>query len=399
VDNDNDSATDCVDMECVGSTDCTGSDCTPDTDLGSLAVGGELTHTADTSSATNGAHLSCAASDGGDHVVAFTLAADAYVYTEMDQATGSGHAVGIMFQGGAGSACDDVEFICLDLPASTGDVAPDASGYFTTGAPMPAGTYYIIYEVQGTGGTMDLLLRAVDTVTETDCTDGVDDDGNGLVDCEDPDCTRDPSCAGRGVYEWFEEGTSDTFDLATSMLTFTPVTGHPDGFVWALTPSIGAFPFTAGTGAVTAPLDLGDDDAAEVTFTSMTSGFELFGTTYTELNVGSNGVCTLGAGNANTGYAEGAAGLFAYPTVAPLWDDFDPTAGGSVTYDEWPNRVVVTFDSVPQYGDTAPNSFQLVLWDDGHINMAWLGVAAPDGAIGVTDGGGGVTLSGESDFN
>ena len=31
---------------------------------------------------------------------------------------------------------------------------------------------------------------------EFDCTDGVDDDGDGLVDCADPDCAADPACSG-----------------------------------------------------------------------------------------------------------------------------------------------------------------------------------------------------------
>ncbi len=34
--------------------------------------------------------------------------------------------------------------------------------------------------------------------TETSCTDGVDNDGDALVDCDDPDCATDPACAGSG---------------------------------------------------------------------------------------------------------------------------------------------------------------------------------------------------------
>ena len=33
-----------------------------------------------------------------------------------------------------------------------------------------------------------------DVTTETDCGDGLDDDGDGLVDCEDGDCAGDPLC-------------------------------------------------------------------------------------------------------------------------------------------------------------------------------------------------------------
>jgi hypothetical protein len=31
---------------------------------------------------------------------------------------------------------------------------------------------------------------------ETNCSDGIDNDANGLVDCEDPACATDPNCMG-----------------------------------------------------------------------------------------------------------------------------------------------------------------------------------------------------------
>jgi hypothetical protein len=34
--------------------------------------------------------------------------------------------------------------------------------------------------------------------TNENCTNGIDDDGDGLVDCDDPDCDTDPSCAPTG---------------------------------------------------------------------------------------------------------------------------------------------------------------------------------------------------------
>ena len=95
VDDDNDTVADCADFDCIGTTTCSGSDCTPDHDLGTLTVGTEVTHTTDTTSASDSLHLSCASADGGDFVYSFTLAADAYVYTTMDQPSGTSHAVAL----------------------------------------------------------------------------------------------------------------------------------------------------------------------------------------------------------------------------------------------------------------------------------------------------------------
>jgi hypothetical protein len=41
-----------------------------------------------------------------------------------------------------------------------------------------------------------LLLCACPPAPEADCADELDDDGDGLVDCNDPDCAGDAACAG-----------------------------------------------------------------------------------------------------------------------------------------------------------------------------------------------------------
>jgi hypothetical protein len=48
---------------------------------------------------------------------------------------------------------------------------------------------------------------------ETDCTDGVDDDGDGLLDCDDPDCMADSSCAAYSYEVDCVEGSSNEADL------------------------------------------------------------------------------------------------------------------------------------------------------------------------------------------
>ena len=48
--------------------------------------------------------------------------------------------------------------------------------------------------------------------TETDCTNGEDDDGDGLPDCGDADCFDNPRCEGGGSEERDDAACSDWVD-------------------------------------------------------------------------------------------------------------------------------------------------------------------------------------------
>jgi hypothetical protein len=68
---------------------------------------------------------------------------------------------------------------------------------------VTAGTEYLIRVggfAAGTGvgnGTMDITVGGGGPATEN-CTNGTDDDGDGLIDCADPDCANNPACGGGG---------------------------------------------------------------------------------------------------------------------------------------------------------------------------------------------------------
>ncbi len=398
VDNDGDGEEDCADMDCIGSGPCSASACPVDVELGTLAVGGTLRHAPDTSTAGSTLNLSCAPTNGADQVLSFVLAEPAYVWIEADQAPGTGHAVALALQGGAGTACDAVEHICLDLTDSDG--SPDAFGYLSVPDRLPAGTYYLIVEATGTPGTVDVSLSASTTTLETDCGNGIDDDGDADVDCDDAQCRADTGCRAAGLYELFDGGGADDLDLAGTMLTLTPVDGHPQGYVWALREHPGLFPLVPGSGATSESLVLGDNDSIEL---PLALARDHFGHAHGLLNVWSNGILTLGPASTAVGFVESADDLFAVPSVAVLWDDLDPGAGGSVTFDELPDRAAVSFDSVPEvdpatYEAVGSNSFQAVLWNDGHIDLAWLDVSCTDGLVGVGDGSGIVAIPAETDL-
>ncbi len=99
--------------------------------------------------------------------------------------------------------------ILSGLNYTYGAVYFDASGRFYVSANQ-TGTIYVIQNVQSLDGTttMDSNLFAFGPsssqndgarcptapVPQEDCTNGIDDDGDGLIDCEDPSCSGYASC-------------------------------------------------------------------------------------------------------------------------------------------------------------------------------------------------------------
>ena len=70
-----------------------------------------------------------------------------------------------------------------------------------------------------------------------------------------------------------------------------------------------------------------------------------------------------------------------------LWDDLNPANGGTIRYTEYADRVVVTFNNVPEYSSTGSNTFQCELFFDGVIRQSWLGVDSNDNIVGLSAGG------------
>ncbi len=53
--------------------------------------------------------------------------------------------------------------------------------------------------------------------------------------------------------------------------------------------------------------------------------------------------------------------------IVPLWRDLDPSNGGSITYRSWSDKFVVTWDQVPNYGDTDKQTFQVIIYSNGTV--------------------------------
>jgi predicted small integral membrane protein len=131
------------------------------------------------------------------------------------------------------------------------------------------------------------------------------------------------------------------------------------------------------------PLTMADDTSVQVTPSHSVS---LYGVSYNSLWISSNGYLTFGGGDGT--FTESFQAHFSQPRVAALFDDLNPATGGTVSWKEYANRVVVTWQNVPEYGTTNSNTFQIELFTNGEIHLSWLGVAVHDCLTGVSAGQG-----------
>ena len=133
----------------------------------------------------------------------------------------------------------------------------------------------------------------------------------------------------------------------------------------------------------------GDDDKAAITFTGGFT-FTFAGTGYSSVRILSNGLLQFGAdtgffrnyGNTTlpAGSATAQSGCTAGATtnvLAAYWTDLDPSRAGSgnVTWEQKgsaPNRyVVVSWNSVYQYGVSTPYAFQIILFENGEFKYQY----------------------------
>ena len=186
IDDNGDRLIDCSDPQCVKAPNCLTVACTPDVDFGALSAhDASVTRTLDTRGAT-ASFATCAGPGGGGRVGRFTLAAGADVRLDFAQPMGAAHVVAL-FRAGANQACDQNLVTCVQVGQ-----APTASSTFGNLAP---GTYWLIVEsFAGAPGATTVTLSTGSSTKPEICNNGVDDDGNGLIDCQDMACFADPAC-------------------------------------------------------------------------------------------------------------------------------------------------------------------------------------------------------------
>lgn len=204
------------------------------------------------------------------------------------------------------------------------------------------------------------------------------------------------------------QGTTSNIDLAFSQLTFTPVgpargnvgSDVPgveyEGYELNFTPGVAELPIArddAEGGSTT--LALLDEDL--VTFSLGETAIPFFGRWYSQLSISSNGSLSFQRTDVGTAdLSPTLADALAIPRIAFLYTDLNPAIGGEVWIRDLSDRLVVTFDNVPQFLTGVllqGNSAQVELFYTGTIRITYGQIAndprAPMGAIcGLSDGKG-----------
>jgi hypothetical protein len=199
LDNDGNGLTDCDDLDCKEAPACLGENCEAPLPLipGGMAVpadGGVFNVSGTTAGRSNTYGLTCLRKDGGtadgigqDVVYSFTLTDTLWARFEMDF-TATFNWPGLFL---VGPGCDADSLLACHWTKSDGGPA------FIPDMELVSGTYFLIVDAVYSSDNGPFSLMATFfalTANETNCTDGVDNDGDGLKDCCDDDCSLDAVC-------------------------------------------------------------------------------------------------------------------------------------------------------------------------------------------------------------
>jgi subtilisin family serine protease len=170
-------------------------------------------------------------------------------------------------------------------------------------------------------------------------------------------------------------------DLSGFMLTLSP--DGSTAYYEACRDRVTQFP-TDPNGGTYVPL--WDDDFVEIVLSDANVLF--YGQRYDRFYIGSNGYITFGDGD--TQFSPSLENHFAIPRISALFADLDPPNDKHISYKQLDDRVVVTFQDVPLYGDkTTANSFQIeMFFTDGTICITWLDTAPTASVVGLSRGRG-----------
>lgn len=139
----------------------------------------------------------------------------------------------------------------------------------------------------------------------------------------------------------------------------------------------------SGQAAVAGPLGLSDDSYTNV---AIGFDFDFFGTTYSNVYVGSNGYLTFGSGDRD--YTESVSEFANGPARIAVWDDFNPSRGGSISTSGDASSFTVSYDLLPEYYNTGSNSFDITIFADGSIDIFLESLTTDDLIVGISDGSG-----------
>ncbi len=135
---------------------------------------------------------------------------------------------------------------------------------------------------------------------------------------------------------------------------------------------------------IEAPNASNNDDAGDIVPIGFT--FNFYGDDHTDIGVTSNGYLTFGADL--TDFTNDAIPNTNDPNdlIAPLWDDFNPGAAGTVHYETRGNapnrRFIAQWTNVPQFANNDSNTFQAILFEGSNCIEFRYGEFTPEGFAG-----------------
>jgi len=185
----------------------------------------------------------------------------------------------------------------------------------------------------------------------------------------------------------YEQTGMNSFDLDGKNIRLTP--NAAGGYDLSFVP----LSFDSSLGTNLTPSLVPNRDDGSVLF-NLGFSFPFFGTNYNALSINANGNVTFtGPSSLSTESAESLA--LGLPRIAAFWDDLDFTRSGGLfakIVGTPVAKVVITWNAVPEWGTTNSNTIQLTLSNDGAIKIAYNGVSATDGLVGVSRGMGEVAV-------
>jgi len=174
-------------------------------------------------------------------------------------------------------------------------------------------------------------------------------------------------------------GSADPFDLTYRTLFWIP-NGSGNYYQLCSAPASALPTDPAGSTTISG---LGDDGSQGISFSTPVW---LYGTSYTSLYVNANGNLTFGS--ADNTWQETLSAHFNRARIAALFDDLNPGGGGTVSWKTTADRVVVTFQNVPELNVGGANTFQFELFYNGEIHITYLAVSCQDAIVGLSRGTG-----------
>ena len=137
-------------------------------------------------------------------------------------------------------------------------------------------------------------------------------------------------------------------------------------------------------------LSLSDDDAVRIDLESF--AIKYYNNTFSSVFINSDGNLTFGESDTASTSRDLQRFLNGPPRIAPFFADLDPSAAtgdGGVYVKLGPSKITITWWKVPEFDRTTPNTFQISVNPRGHALVRFADMAADEGIVGVSPGGGG----------